>query len=160
MSANHEMAAASREGAQASQDGLRRLELEKQDNAGQAVTRTHYETRSTFRSLALGGGAVERDLNRITHPSPREASDLYARLDEIWPVMCRAAECIHIEPREGVSPSSGEVAVQVADTGKTPVARPQKAKIPPSRGDLEGVAFGGKLARDTGFEPVALSSGG
>ena len=31
----------------------------------------HYESRSTFRSLALAGGADERDVDRLTHPSPK-----------------------------------------------------------------------------------------
>ena len=142
------------------QDDVKRLGLEKVDGAGQAVVRTHYETRSTFRSLALGGGAVERDVNRITHPSPREASDLYARLDEIWPVMCRAVECIRVAPKEGSSPSSGEVAVRVADTGEVPVSRSSAKKKAPKHGALEPSSQGHRLARDTGFEPVALSSGG
>jgi len=36
------------------QGDAKRLGLERLDSAGQGVTRTHYETRSTFRSLARG----------------------------------------------------------------------------------------------------------
>ena len=57
----------------------------------------HYESRSTFRSLAMAGGADERDVERLTHPSPKGASDLYTRTGMIWPRLCRAVECIRIE---------------------------------------------------------------
>ncbi len=120
------------------QDDVRTLGLVALDGAGQAVTRTHYETRSTFRSLALGGGAVERDLNRITHPSPKEASDLYSRMDALWPVMCQAVECIRIGPREnaGLTPSGRSHGVS-HDTGEKPVSTGTQTKKPPSREDLE-----------------------
>lgn len=57
----------------------------------------HYESRSTFRSLALAGGADEKDLDRLTHPSPKGASEMYTRVGVIWPRLCRAVECIQIE---------------------------------------------------------------
>ncbi len=60
--------------------------------------RTHYETRATFRSLAIGGGAPLEALNLITHPSPREASELYTRLEQVWPAMCRAVLAVQLSP--------------------------------------------------------------
>jgi integrase len=33
--------------------------------------RSHYETRATFRSLAIAGGAPREELDLITHPSPK-----------------------------------------------------------------------------------------
>ncbi len=63
--------------------------------------RTHYETRATFRSLAIAGGAPRGDLDLITHPSPREASDLYTRLEVVWPAMCRAVLAVKVEPGTG-----------------------------------------------------------
>ncbi|MEY2668538.1 MAG: hypothetical protein RJA59_1176, partial [Pseudomonadota bacterium] len=139
------------------QDDVRNLGLVALDSAGRPVTRTHYETRSTFRSLALGGGAVERDLNRITHPSPKEASDLYTRMDALWPVMCQAVLCIHLAPKEAEAPPSGEVTVQVTATGEMPVVRAEKKKTLPSHGDLAGSHFCSELARDTGFESGAFA---
>ncbi len=62
----------------------------------------HYESRSTFRSLALAGGADEKDLDRLTHPSPKTASDMYTRVGVIWPRLCRAVRAIEIPHRECV----------------------------------------------------------
>ncbi|HET8540415.1 MAG TPA: hypothetical protein VFL83_11135 [Anaeromyxobacter sp.] len=56
----------------------------------------HYETRSSFRSLALAGGAIEKDIDRITHPSPKEAKDLYERRRLLWPRLCDVVTRIHI----------------------------------------------------------------
>ena len=67
--------------------------------------RTSYETRSTFRSLARAGGANVADLNLITHPSPREASEFYNRLNSIWPALCRAVLAVHVAPREPATPA-------------------------------------------------------
>ena len=57
----------------------------------------HDESRSTFRSRAMADGADERDVDRLTHPSPKGASDLYTRTGVIWPRLCRAVEAIRIE---------------------------------------------------------------
>ncbi len=82
--------------------------------------RTHYETRATFRSLAIGGGAPLEALNLITHPSPREASELYTRIEQVWPAMCRAVMAVKLEP--GGNPAEGtdrsSVAVPDADKEK------------------------------------------
>jgi integrase len=111
--------------------------------------RTHYESRSTFRSLAIAGGAQRADLNLITHPSPREASDLYTRLDEVWPALCRCVQVIKIGPQ-----SDADVAVSRVTSWVTPPT-PEMKKAR----NLEG--FGpSEMARGTGVEPVAFSSGG
>lgn len=47
-----------------------------------------YETRSTFRNLLLQAGAQEFHVNLMTHPSPKQASDYYSRLEMLWPAMC------------------------------------------------------------------------
>ncbi len=52
-----------------------------------------YETRATFRSLCLAGGAARDAVNRITHPKPSQASNYYDR-DNVQPLMCRAVLCI------------------------------------------------------------------
>jgi hypothetical protein len=64
----------------------------------------HYESRSTFRSLALAGGAYEKDLDRLTHPSPKTASEMYTRTGIIWPRWCRAVVAIDLPHRESVCP--------------------------------------------------------
>ncbi len=94
--------------------------------------RTHYETRSTFRSLAMAGGAPRAELDLITHPSPREAADLYTRLEVVWPAMCRAVEAVQLEPQP--SPSQGG-----EGTDRSPIAVPD--------GDKE------KARRLSGFGP-------
>lgn len=57
----------------------------------------HYETRSTFISLAEGGGADSASIAILTHPSPRAAKDLYRRLRLLWPQLCRAVLAIPLE---------------------------------------------------------------
>ena len=57
----------------------------------------HYETRSTFISLAEGGGADSGSIAILTHPSPRTAKDLYRRLRLLWPQLCRAVGAIALE---------------------------------------------------------------
>lgn len=49
-----------------------------------------YENRSTFRNLLLRAGAPEFTVNLMTHPSPKQASDFYTRLEMQWPAMCEA----------------------------------------------------------------------
>ncbi len=68
----------------------------------------HYETRSTFINLAEAGGALPEDVHRLTHASIGEAKDLYRRVPQQWPRLCRAVRAIRIAP-----PGSG-VAVGVA----------------------------------------------
>lgn len=141
------------------QDDVRRLGLATKD--GQAVHRTHCETRATFRSLALAGGAVREDLDLITHPSPRQASDLYTRLDEVRPLLCRAVECVQVAPRdEAVVPPAGRSQRGSQSPGETPAERRAEKGKAPRREASEPSGSGSHLARDTGLEPVALSSGG
>lgn len=80
--------------------------------------RTHYELRATFRSLALAGGADEHMVDLITHPNPKEAKDLYLRLNVLWPALCRAVEAIILRPPDALEVAKG-VAVAVAKK-KTP----------------------------------------
>lgn len=93
------------------QDDLRTLELRALD----VERRTHYETRASFRSLAFAGGANRADVDLITHPSPRQASELYTRLDVIWPALCRAVACIALP--------IGEVTQEVTRKEKAPDER-------------------------------------
>ena len=43
-----------------------------------------YESRSTFRNLALRADASEFHVNLITHPKPQKAADFYTRLEMQW----------------------------------------------------------------------------
>lgn len=65
------------------------------------AAQAHYESRATFRSLALGGGADLHAVDLITHPSPKQAKDLYERRRLIWPRLCEAVKCIQIAPPSG-----------------------------------------------------------
>ncbi len=114
--------------------------------------RTHYESRSTFKSLGMAGGGDPKYLDLITHPSPREARDLYTRLNLVWPALCRAVEAITLSPPTETRPdSNGEIAVGIAV--QPAAADPEKEKARRLSG------FGPSLeGRDSvgaaGFEPA------
>lgn len=61
--------------------------------------RRHYDSRRTFISLALEGGASKDVLTAITHPRPKDAFDLYRTL--AWLVRCEAVMKLRIELKEG-----------------------------------------------------------
>jgi hypothetical protein len=69
-----------------------------------------FESRSTFRSLAIAGGAPRAELDLITHPSPREAADLYTRLEVVWPAMCRAVQAVQLAPERPADATAGGLA--------------------------------------------------
>jgi integrase len=105
-----------------------------------------YESRATFRNLALSSGVPKYQVDLITHPKPTQGPDFYYRLDMLWSGQCAAVSAIDAgawsgrltSPREWVTP---EVTPRV-----TPEA-PQKQKPPTF---LENV--GGELEREKGFE--------
>ena len=66
---------------------------------GRVLPAASYESRSTFRNLAMSAGATEFHLNLITHPKPKKASDFYTRLEMQWPKMCEAVLAIDPAPR-------------------------------------------------------------
>jgi hypothetical protein len=49
----------------------------------------------------MAGGADEKDLDRLTHPSPKSASEMYTRTGH-WPRLCRAVLAIQIPHWESV----------------------------------------------------------
>ncbi len=100
-----------------------------------------YENRSTFRNLALRNGASEFHVNLITHPKPRQASDLYTRPEMHWPQMCAAVECI--DARAWDDPSGG------LQRGAT--AYGLKRKTPCNWTRLQGV----QMVTPTGLEPMS-----
>lgn len=105
--------------------------------------RSHYESRATFRSLAIAGGAQRADLDLITHPSPREAKDLYTRLDQAWPALCKAVLAVRVEaggPRS--SPVRGS-----HNDDHSPQAEKEKALRLAGLGPLSRVGA-------VGFEPT------
>ncbi len=65
--------------------------------------RRHYDSRATFISLGLDGGASKDILQSITHPRPRDAFDLYRR--ESWESKCEAVSKVKVE----LHPDGGEV---------------------------------------------------
>ncbi len=65
------------------------------------ATQRQYESRSTFRNLALSAGAAEFHVNLITHPKPKRASDYYTRLEMQWPGMCEAVVAIDASAWDG-----------------------------------------------------------
>ena len=106
-----------------------------------------YESRSTFRNLALSAGVSKFHLNLITHPKPKQASDYYTRLEMQWPKMCEAVRAIGPEAW-GVTPASPQERVTAEVTVRVTGAARQNEKPPTS---LRNV--GGELEREKGFEP-------
>ncbi len=99
----------------ASEDGrvepgwnLNRWFKEDAERLGLRSGRSVYACRATFISLSQEGGAAERDVKRITHPSPVEAFDSYQRKRALWPRYCSAVMAIRLPPV--AIPSSGGIA--------------------------------------------------
>jgi len=107
-----------------------------------------YESRSTFRNLALSAGAIEFHLNLITHPTPKRASDHYTRLEMQWPGMCAAVLAIDRAAwtRTPQDAPNTQVTVRVTDQGTTNDKPPTILTI-----------VGGELEREKGFEPSTLA---
>lgn len=61
--------------------------------------RRHYDSRRTFISLGLDGGASKDILQSITHPRPADAFDLYRT--PAWAARCQAILAIKVALREG-----------------------------------------------------------
>jgi integrase len=106
-----------------------------------------YESRSTFRNLALAAGAMEFHVNMITHPKPKRASDHYTRLEMQWAAMCEAV--LAIDPaawdRAAVAVTPGEVTFGVTVQGTSNEKPPTTLKI-----------VGGKMEREKGFESPVI----
>ncbi len=100
-----------------------------------------YESRSTFRNLALRAGASVFHLDLITHPSPKRGRDYYTRIDMQWDAMCQAVLAI-------VLPDD-EVTAEV--TARVTAEAPAKDKAPEPLGSGASV-----LAGPRGFEPLAF----
>jgi integrase len=108
-----------------------------------------YESRSTFRNLALSAGASEFHVNLITHPKPKRASDYYTRLEMQWPGMCDAVLAIDSGAWEGAPAGAprGEVTVRV--TSRV-TAKGTTNEKPPASLRKPGVT----LEREKGFEAL------
>ena len=120
-----------------------------------------YESRSTFRNLALRADASEFHVNLITHPKPQKAADFYTRLEMQWEGMCRAV--VAIDPAAWAGKSVVDGAVEPADIPErvgtvrghsrtVGVPSPdEKPKEKPRLPDEEG---GAMLVTPTGLEPM------
>lgn len=91
-----------------------------------------YENRSTFRNLLLRAGAPEFIVNLMTHPSPKQASDAYTRIEMQWPAMCSAIQLL----RHPAWFTEGAVTVLVT-------ADPCAKKKAPGHEDLGQLQHGG-----------------
>jgi integrase len=103
-----------------------------------------YESRSTFRNLALAAGAVEFHVNMITHPKPKRASDHYTRLEMQWAAMCQAV--LAIDPAAWGAPaivSPDLLTIRLTEQGTTNANPPTTLGI-----------VGGKMEREKGFEQL------
>ena len=106
-----------------------------------------YESRSTFRNLALAAGAVEFHVNMITHPKPKRASDHYTRLEMQWAAMCQAV--LAIDPAAWEAPaivSPDLLTIRLTEQGTTNANPPTTLGI-----------VGGTMEREKGFEPSTLA---
>ncbi len=61
--------------------------------------RRHYDSRRTFISLGLDGGASKDILESITHPRPKDAFDLYRTAS--WEARCEAVLKVRVAVRQG-----------------------------------------------------------
>ena len=80
-------------------------------------------------------------LDRV-HP---KYNTLYTRLDEVWPLLCRAVNCLEITPREPPDPF-GQVTAKVTDHGHRKEEGPNVGTLGPR-----------ELAGCTGLEAATRS---
>jgi len=106
-----------------------------------------YESRSTFRNLALSVGASEFHVNLITHPKPKRASDYYTRLEMQWPRMCEAVLAIAPAAWDGTAAQVSDPEVTIEVTNRVTIEGETKENPPISLGIV-----GGTLEREKGFE--------
>lgn len=88
-----------------------------------------YESRATFRNLALAAGAEKFRVDLITHPKPTQGPDFYNRLDMLWPGLCEAVAAIDPGAWEGHPTSPSERVTSRVTFGVTPET-PENEKPP------------------------------
>ena len=81
-----------------------------------------YESRATFRTLALDGGADNAQIDAITHPRLVTGPDFYRRLERGWGARCAAILAIpaaawELVKGEGEQPAADEVTAEVTAYG-------------------------------------------
>jgi hypothetical protein len=96
-----------------------------------------YESRATFRNLALAAGVPKYQVDLITHPKPTQGPDYYARLDMLWSGLCAAVSAIDASAWNGRLSSLGERVTPEVTPRVTPDA-PQNEKPPTSLKNVEG----------------------
>ncbi len=119
-----------------------------------------YESRSTFRNLALRADASEFHVNLITHPKPQKAADFYTRLEMQWEGMCRAV--LAIDPAAWAGKSVVEGAVEQANVPERVVTvrgHSRTVGVPsPTKNPMKNPASGttetGHCVTPTGLEPM------
>ncbi len=117
----------------------------------------HYESRSTFRSLALAGGADERMLDLITHPpSPNsgEAKRAYDRRLLLWPKLCEAVLALKF----GSPPKRARVTLTVTDTVTVTGSAATRITENVRRFTMLGEKMGGGRARESNPPAAPLST--
>jgi len=106
----------------------------------------HRSVVDSWRRHILAGGADERDLDRLTHPSPKSASEMYTRTGIIWPRLCRAVRAIQIPHLESVcTPRVHPAGLRVVANGGNPPERQGEEEVLNKR-------------RDRGIEPPRSAS--
>ena len=108
-----------------------------------------YESRATFRTLALDGGADNAQIDAITHPRLVTGPDFYRRLERGWGARCAAILAIpaaawELVKGEGEQPAADEVTAEVTAYGA-------KLKTPCNWTRLQGV----QMVTPTGLEPMS-----
>src|SRR5438105_2743498 len=75
-----------------------------------------YESRATFRNLLLSAGAPDFHVDLMTHPSPKQASDFYTRLEMQWPALCECILRLNADAWKAPAATVSEVTEKVTET--------------------------------------------
>jgi integrase len=107
-----------------------------------------YESRATFRNLALAAGVPKYQVDLITHPKPTQGPDFYNRLDMLWSGLCSAVSAIDAAAWNGSLSSLQERVTPEVTPRVTPELTGNEKPPTP----LKNV--GGSMEREKGFEPI------
>jgi integrase len=108
-----------------------------------------YESRATFRNLALSTGVSKFQVDLITHPKPTQGPDYYNRLDMLWSGLCEAVLAIDPAAWDGTPAALPDPWVTTEVTTRVTVEGTTNDKPPTTL-----AVVGGEMEREKGFELI------